>query len=158
MRMRILSALAFLALAAGLGAQTSDVHGTWTAELRSGKVFLQVHTAPPRDWNRGAERSDWSLGQSFPVDELSGLPGSDDQLTASTVRFELRREAGTLAFDGAFRDGRGAGLFTFAPRTQYADEMKRLGFNDDLPVWRRFQLAVQDVGPRYVNALKSEGF
>jgi hypothetical protein len=158
--MRMLTALALIALQAVSGrAQTSDVHGTWTAELHGGRVFLQVRTAAPPDWNRGNDgRNDWSLGQSFPVDELTGLPGNDDALTAATVKFELRREAGTLAFDGAFRDGRGAGLFTFAPRAQYTDEMKRLGYTDDLPLWRRYQLAVQDVGPKYINALKSEGF
>jgi hypothetical protein len=154
----MLTLLALISLQAAAGAQTADIHGTWTAELHGGKVFLQVRTSPPPEWNRGGERNDWSLGQSFPVDELSGLPGNDDQLTAATVRFELRREAGTLGLDGAFRDGRGAGLFTFTPRAQFADEMKRLGFTEDLPLWRRFQFAVQDVGPRYVNALKSEGF
>jgi hypothetical protein len=158
--MRILTVLALVALQTASGrAQTTDVHGTWTAELRGGKVFLQVRTAPPPEWNRSDDRrGDWSLGQSFPVDELSGLPGNDESLTAAAVRFELRREAGTLAFDGAFRDGRGAGLFTFTPRSQYTDEMKRLGYTEDLPTWRRYQLAVQDVGPKYINALKSEGF
>ena len=59
------------------------------------------------------------MGQSFPIDELSGLPANDEQFTVGSVKFELRREAGTLAFEGAFRDGRGAGLFTFAPRAAY---------------------------------------
>ena len=140
-------------------AQTADINGTWTAELHGGKVFLQVRTAPPPDWNRSSDwNGGWNIGQSFPVDELSGLPGNDDQLTAASVRFALRREAGTLGFEGAFRDGRGAGLFTFTPRPQYADEMTRLGFSEELPLWRRYQLAVQDVGPRYINALKAEGF
>ena len=40
----------------------------------------------------------------------------------------MRREAGTLSFDGSFRDGRGAGLFTFGPREAYANEMRSLGF------------------------------
>ena len=70
----------------------------------------------------------------------------------------MRREAGTLAFEGSFRDGRGAGLFTFAPRAAYTAEMRSLGFNDDLDLWRRYQLAVHDVGPRYIRDLKTEGF
>ncbi len=36
--------------------------------------------------------------------------------------------------------------------------MKALGYTDDLPLWRRFQLAVHDVGPRYIRALKTEGY
>jgi uncharacterized protein (UPF0335 family) len=141
-------------------AQTTDVHGTWTVEFHEGKAFLQVRSSTPRDgngdrpWNGG----DWSMGQSFPVEELSGLPANDQNLTAANVKFEMRREAGTLSFDGSFRDGRGAGLFSFTPRSEYTNEMRRLGYNDDLPLWRRYQLAVHDVGPRYINALKTEGF
>src|SRR5438094_3050023 len=151
----LLPALTFAA-----GAQTAnDIHGTWTAELRAGKVFLQVRTTPPPDWDRSGNRGgDWNMGQSFGVDDLSGLPANNDQLTAANVRFDLRREAGTLSFEGSFRDGRGAGLFTFAPRDAYVAEMKALGYNDDLPLWRRYQLAVHDVGPKYIRDLKSEGF
>lgn len=160
--MRILTAaLVVLSVAAG-AAQTTDIHGTWTVELYDGKAFLQVRTTAPPEWNRGDGDGDWrgawNMGQSLPVDELSGLPGNDNSLTAAAVRFNLRREAGTLTFDGAFREGRGAGLFTFVPRAQFVDEMKRLGYTDDLPLWRRFQIAVHDVGPKYINALKSEGF
>ena len=146
---------------ASLGAQSaqSDIHGTWTAELHSGRVFLQVNTAAPPDWNRNGDwNGGWNMGQTFDVSDISGLPGNDDNLTASTVKFELRREAGTLGFEGQFRDGRGAGLFTFAPRDAYVNEMRSLGFKDDLPLWRRYQLAVHDVGPKYVRDLKSEGF
>ena len=159
--MRYLITLFLFVLQALTGrAQTpTDVHGTWTAELHSGKVFLQVRTTPPPDWNRsGNWNGDWNMGQSFPVDDLSGLPANNDQLTAASVKFDLRREAGTFAFEGSFRDGRGAGLFTFAPREAYVGEMRSLGYTDDLPLWRRFQLAVHDVGPKYIRDLKSEGY
>ena len=141
------------------GAQTrADVHGTWTAEIHTGKVFLQVRTVPPPDWSRsGNWNGDWSNGQSLPVEELAGLVNSD-QFTMASVKFDLRREAGSLAFEGAFRDGRGAGLFTFAPRDAYVGEMRGLGYTDDMPLWRRFQLALHDVGPKYIRDLKGEGF
>ncbi len=144
---------------AGRAQTGTDIHGTWTAEIRAGKVFLQVRTtAPPDSTRSGNWNGDWNMGQSFPIDELSGLPANNDQLTAASVRFDLRREAGALSFDGSFREGRGAGLFTFAPRDAYVGEMKSLGYTDDLPLWRRYQLAVHDVGPRYIRELKSEGF
>jgi len=76
----------------------------------------------------------------------------------ASVKFDLRREAGALAFEGSFRDGRGAGLFTFAPRDAYLGEMRGLGYSDELPLWRRFQLALHDVGPKYIRDLKSEGY
>ena len=157
--MRTLAAAAIVLQTAGAGAQTADIHGTWTAELRNNKVFLQVQAPQPDDWNRNNDwRGGWNMGQSLPVDELSGLPGNDERFTAASVKFELRREGGTLGFEGSFRDGRGAGLFTFAPRREYIAEMRRLGYNDDIPLWRQFQLTVHDVGPRYIAALKAEGY
>src|SRR5262245_30642490 len=104
--------LALGAFAVPAFAQT-DIHGTWTAELREGKVFLQVRTDPPDRAGSGDYRGGWNMGQSYPVEELAGLPANDERFTASSIKFEMRREAGTLAFDGSFRDGRGAGLFTF---------------------------------------------
>src|SRR4030095_3048800 len=78
-----------VASAAPMSAQT-DIHGTWTAEIRQGKVFLQVRTTPPADWNRsGNGNGDWNMGQSFPIDELSGLPAHDRRLTAQDVKFDL---------------------------------------------------------------------
>ncbi|SRR5581483_2890174 len=157
--MRILLTAALLALQTVSGAaQSADVSGTWTAEIHSGQVFLQTRSSPPPDWNRSGDwRGDWSMGHTMPIEEISGL-ANDERLTAASLKFELRREAGTLLFEGAFRDGRGAGLFTFAPRAEFTNEMKRLGYTDDLPAWRRYQMAMQDVGPRYITALKSEGF
>ena len=129
---------AFIVLAALLGrAQVSnqalkDVSGTWTAEIHNAKVFLQIRTSAPdgsNSWN-----GDWSSGQSFPIEEIAGLPANEEHFTASSFKFDLRREAGTLAFEGAFRDDRGAGLFGFTPRAEYANEMKALGYTDDLPL------------------------
>src|SRR5258706_11704475 len=158
MRYLTVFALVLVQAASGRAQGQNDVRGTWTAELRSGKVFLQVRTPPPRESNGDRWNGDWNMGQSFPVDEIGGLPRNDDQFTVSNIKFEMRREAGTLAFDGAFRDGRGAGLFAFTPRAEYTAEMRSLGYTEDLPIWRRFQLAVHDVGPKYIRELKTEGF
>ena len=157
MRYLITLFLLLLHIAIGGAQAPTDIHGTWTAEIHTGKVYLQVRTAPPPDWNRSGDwKGDWNMGQSIPVEELQGLANSD-QFTMASVKFDLRREAGALAFEGSFRDGRGAGLFTFAPREAYVAEMRSLGYADDMPLWRRFQLAVHDVGPKYIRDLKSEG-
>src|SRR5881296_2050746 len=158
--MRYLTVLTLvLAQAVASRAQAqSDVNGTWTAELRNARVFLQVRTAPPKEWNGDRSNGDWSMGQSFPIDEIAGLPPNDERFSVTSIKFDLHREAGTLAFEGAFRDGRGAGLFRFSPRAQYTAEMKALGYGEDLPQWRRFQLAIHDVGPKYIKELKTEGY
>ena len=82
---KTLGLLLLVASATPVSAQT-DIHGTWTAEIRQGRVFLQVRTTPPADWNRsGNWNGDWNIGQSFPVDELAGLPANDEHLTATSV-------------------------------------------------------------------------
>src|SRR5436190_1515271 len=157
MQRTAIACFAVAALFQANGRAQSDIHGTWTAELHQGKVFLQVRSTPPPDLNRSGDWSgDWSMGQSYAVEDFAGLPANDEQLTTAAIKFEMRREAGALSFEGSFRDGRGAGLFTFGPREAYVNDMKSLGFRDDLPLWRRYQLAVHDVGPRYVRELKAE--
>src|SRR5258706_3389461 len=138
--LRILALVLAPTISGGAQAQT-DIRGTWTAELREGKVFLQLRTAPPAEWNGDRWNGDWNMGQTFPVEAFGGLPANDPQFSVSAIKFDLRREAGTFCFDGAFRDGRGAGLFSFAPRPEDTAEMKALGYTGELPLWRRFQLA-----------------
>src|SRR5712691_5583289 len=83
-------------------AAQTDVHGTWTAELHQGKVFLQVRSTPPPDLNRSGDWSgDWSMGQSYTVEDFAGLPANDERLTTAAIKFEMRREAGTLSFEGS---------------------------------------------------------
>ena len=161
MRYITLAALVIAQTLAGHAQTAATVDGSWTAELHSNRVYLQLRATPPDEArnDRGDRAWDgWNMGQTMSVEDVGGLPANDEHFTVSNVKLELRREAGTLALDGAFRDGRGAGLFTFTPRAQFTSEMKALGFSDELPLWRRFQLAVHDVGPTYVRALKGEGY
>ena len=158
--MRYLAALALVFLATlDSRAQTPrTVTGTWTAELHNDRVYLQLRTAAPPDRGNGDWDGAWNMGQTMPVEDLAGLPANDERFTVSAIKLEMRREAGTLALEGAFREGQGAGLFSFTPRNDFPAEMKALGYTDDLPLWRRFQLAVHDIGPRYIRALKTEGY
>src|SRR4051812_26192962 len=107
--MRYLITLFLLVLNIGTGnAQqpAAGINGTWTAEIHTGKVYLQVHASPPSDADRPLNgRGDWNMGQSVPVEDLVGLVNSET-FTMAAVKFDLRREAGSLAFEGSFRDGR----------------------------------------------------
>ena len=154
MRLTSLALLLFLATSGSL-AQNADLGGTWTAEIRADRVSLQVRTSIG---NRDGSNRPSTNGQSFLPADFTGFPPGGESLSTGNVRFELRREAGSFSFDGAFRRGQGAGLFTFTPRPEYAGELKTLGYAVDLPLWRQFQLAFHDVGPRYIRALRSEGY
>jgi hypothetical protein len=156
MRYTSLALLLFCCGVAGR-AQQSTVNGTWTAELdRAGdRMHLQLRATSN---DADGQRRDFNTGQSLATAEFTGLPDGGTRSSAAAVTFELRREAGTLDFDGAFRDGRGAGLFTFVPRSEFTAEMRGLGYTGDIPAWQRFQLTVHDVGPRYIRALETEGY
>ena len=101
MKRTAIACVAVATLFQAAGRAQTDIHGTWTAELHQGRVFLQVRTPAPPDQNRSGNdwSGDWSMGQSFPVEDLSGLPANDEHLTASAVKFDMRREAGTLTDD-----------------------------------------------------------
>ena len=62
---RLFAVILCVAVTAPLVAQTPDIHGTWTAELRNGRVFLQVRAPAPRDWNGDRWNGDWSMGQTL---------------------------------------------------------------------------------------------
>src|SRR5262245_16697034 len=90
-----------------LGASTcSAMDGSWTAYLRdsdSKRIQMSLDT-----------ESDGNMGAPFDVADFIGLPVA--QLRSAQripARFDLRREAGTISFDGTFRNGRGAGEFMF---------------------------------------------
>lgn len=124
--MRSLFKLVSIALVASsvawLYAADDLIQGQWTAQLKAGRVYLQLRSDTANgSWGSG------SWGQTIPADQLAGLPWQDDHLTFDKIQFQLPREAGTIAFEGSFRDGRGAGFFTFAPRAAFSSEMKALG-------------------------------
>jgi hypothetical protein len=105
------AALASLTLLAQSPAAQGPVQGEWTASIEEGKAHLQLQLDDRgRRDEKGRSRGNWTFGRSFPVSELAGLPaGQPEHLSTENARFELNREAGTLKFQGSFRDGRGAG-------------------------------------------------
>lgn len=155
--------LATLTLAVSLfapAALAATIDGAWTAshdDRRADRLYLSI-----------------SLGRSFQngntmrTRELTGL--SDAQIRATTmtpVRFELRREAGTIAFEGTFRNGKGAGQFDFTPNRGYIGAVRALGIEFDLGRRRHrdrsddedlFHLAMHDVSTAFIKSMIAEGY
>ena len=71
-----------------------------------------------------------------PASAASSSPASD-------VRFALRRDAGTLEFEGAFDAGRGTGTFRFAPNAAFMAALQKTG--RQLSADDALRLAIHDV-------------
>jgi beta-lactamase regulating signal transducer with metallopeptidase domain len=122
--------------------------GTW--EIRPAKtsteVYLQVH-----------ERPNNSHGFTIAVSQLEGL--SPAMLTGSggLAQFSIRRESGTINFEGTFRSGIGAGTYSFTPSATFPAELTKRGFErptaDD-----QYRLAVGNIGVAYLDELNAQKY
>lgn len=149
-----------LTLAVSLFAAVASaaVEGSWTATAKESKEgYLQFNMT------RGHTNN---FGNSFRLTEFSGLTAGHIHSAAQTpVQFEMRREAGTIAFDGYFRNGKGAGHFTFTPNMAYANTLRGMGLELDLDKHGRrtdedelFTLAALDVSTDFIRSIRAEGF
>jgi len=121
--------LAGLLLAFTAHAGTHDVRsdvrsGVWTAELKGDRLDLTIFRGS-REGQRGVNL----MGIEVALADL-GLAKSAAESSAANVTFSLKREAGTVAFDGRFATGDGAGQYKFAPNDAYERELNALGYDE----------------------------
>lgn len=125
-----------------------DEEGTWTiTERENGRLQLNLHYETNSSWGRSVERAD-----------LRGL--TDEQLRSGTsvpVAFRIEREAGVFDMEGAFREGRGAGHFRFAPNRQFAATLRSLGIRgaDEVTDKELMHLALADASTANIRALQA---
>jgi hypothetical protein len=128
----------------------TPLRGGWILEFHDdGWVELTLERT---DRRRGHH---WNSSDDFQVKDPEGLqrpPGAD----RVSAHFELRRDAGTLAFDGELDATGGAGRFAFAPNPEYVETLARMGYarpdTEEL-----FSLAVHDVSRTYIRELAEPG-
>jgi hypothetical protein len=164
---RILIGLAALAAAGTLSAawglrvseaQGGALRGVWTAQpsqwrTTDGSTAMVVQLSLRRT-SPGHDSS-----SSFPVAlaDLKGLTAEQARGTKADVRFELVRDAGTVACEGRFDGGDGAGHFTFAPSAEYVQVMRKQGY-DGIDEEQAFTLAMHDVSRDFIRDLASLGY
>lgn len=140
----ILTAVTIFLLAC---AAVAGIDGGWTGERdEHGRLQLMISRAP------GSQ-----IGLSFRFDELTGLTAEQMSSTVQTaVSFQYRTDAGTLAFEGVLRNGRGGGQMTFTGNPEYAQQVRALGFQldrgDDAEL---FRLAAIGVSVAYIREMKA---
>jgi hypothetical protein len=146
----VLTALALLLAFAALAATSADVRsGVWTADIRDGRVHMNVFSG-----NRDRDGRDFNnnMGFSLPLARFEALTAADGD-----SKFTLRAPAGVIAFDGHFSDAKGAGHYTFTPSDGFVREMESLGmsgFTDH----QLLMLATTDFEPATLRGLKSMGY
>ncbi|MEO8378463.1 MAG: hypothetical protein ABI779_02245 [Acidobacteriota bacterium] len=145
-----------VSLFATLSAAALD--GAWTASLdekRPERMYLSI--------TRGRMHQN---GSTMAVSSFSGLTSAQIRAATMTpVNFEMRREAGVLAFEGTFRNGNGAGQFTFTANRGYIDLVRALGIEFTLDRREKhdeedslFTLALHDVSTAFIKTMIAEGY
>jgi hypothetical protein len=134
---------AILLLAAAPVLASPSHTGTWTGSVKETQLQLNL---------RHKGDTGGQIGMPVPLAAFEGLSTAD----GSTAPFQLKREAGTLKFEGRFADGEGAGHFTFEPSPAYTQSMASLGYPQLTPD-QQFQLALFDITPARVRELAALG-
>jgi hypothetical protein len=146
----LLTAVAFSATAA--------IDGAWTSSLdekRPDRMYFSI--------TRGRSHQN---GSTFPISSFAGLSAAQiNAATMTPVQFAMKREAGTIAFEGTFRSGKGAGQFTFTPDRSYINAVRALGVEFESGRKRNnseedtlFSLALHDVSTAFIKTMIAEGY
>ena len=134
-------------------AQSPTVEGTWSTRARqrdNGRHRIQISMEVDGDGT-------WQMGFSVEDGALNGLSFDQARGTSDNVSFQLVRDAGTVAFEGLIRDGRGAGTFSFTPNAGWQRDMAGFGY-DDLSERQVFSAAIHNISTAYVQDLQRLGY
>lgn len=133
-------------------AQTAPMTGDWRAETRTDKKDRAARIQ--LNFERSTDRGHNQFGSTFSYDDLQGL--SPAQAQNGKVSFSLVREAGTIACEGSFVNGKGAGTFIFTPNQAFLSGMQSRGYT--LSDEKQFSATTLNLTTAFVDDLKSVGF
>jgi len=144
-------------------AQGQAFEGEWIANFKArndGQVqFTLRYEERKSNSSDGWNYNNWSSSNGIAPDQLQGLTREQTFSTAGgQVKFQIKRDAGTFDCDGWFKDGRGAGLFTFVPNRGFVAELNRRGISGSLTDEQLFQFAHADMGLAFLNELKAQNY
>jgi hypothetical protein len=128
------------------------VTGDWAAETQETprgtvlSIFL----------NNNNNITGWDHLQMSVVTPLRDFTGLNPGVGAN-AQFSLRREAGTIAFTGLFKNNRGIGEFRFQPNGGFVRTMWDLGY-EGLTTEKLFVMTVHNIGAGYISELKALGY
>jgi hypothetical protein len=131
------------------GGGRERLSGEWWA--KSGNDEGKIHLSFKREGGGG-----WSSAD-IPLSQLQGLEPSQISAGGMGLRFRLMREAGTILFEGSFKEGKGAGRWEFDGNAGLAFESGK-GNRRQTTAEELFALALSDVTASYVREMEGAGY
>jgi len=133
--------------------ETDSRSGVWTAELQNDHLQMTLF----RGKEMGVRQMGNLMGFDEPLGSFSGLSLADLNSSAANVQFELRRAAGTIAFEGRVANGTGAGHYRFSPSDAFIREMETLGYRG-FSGEQLLLFAAHDFSPKTIRDLRAMGY
>lgn len=146
-----------LALLLAPAAAQATIEGGWNASRQKGEPgTIQM--------NVSYEHS--NHGEGMRIADFDGLSAAQVASAAATpVSFSLQREAGTIRFEGTFRNGSGGGGFEFTANPAYLDALRGMGVavsggrhGGGSADERLLSLAMLDVSTDFIRSMKAIGY
>ena len=126
--------------------------GQWLLEFNPEPMPVSLTLRHESD---GGGRHDSS--QAIPREQLQGLSQAQVSSEGTAVRFQVKREAGSLNCEGWFKAGKGSGHFSFSPDAAFTAALKQRGFAAP-SAEQQFSLAMHDVGLALLDELSAQGY
>jgi len=131
----------------------NSLTGQWTAALnrtKPGEIQITYH--------RRSETGGSSMwGKRVALAELQGLTAEAALSPKANVNFNVVRQAGTFACEGYFREGKGAGFWTFTPSQSFVSAMRERGYSN-LTEEDLLRAALHNLTTNLIEDLKSLGY
>ncbi len=138
---------------AAQAAQKSATGGEWLVIMKANKPG-DVHITFHRQREKG---SLMMTSADIPLGELKGLTPDTESSTEVEVNFNIAREAGIFACEGFFRQGKGAGFWTFTPSRSFVSAARSRGY-EDLSEEDLLRAALHNLTIKLIDDLKSVGY
>lgn len=140
----------------------TDLFAVQAAEAITGEWIAELKPNNPREihmtFHRRSEKGGFSMtGDTLLLSELQGLTAEAALSAKANVNFNIVREAGTIACEGYFREGKGAGFWTFTSNPNFISAMRSRGY-DNLNEEDLLRAALHNLTVKSIEDLKSVGY
>ena len=127
------------------GSFAFQLDGKWDGEIINNEVCFtyKMKTEHGRSW--------WNSDNCIPVNEFSNIPKNTD------AEFTLTRDAGTVTFNGSFKNGEGEGSYSFKENDSFRNYLSQQGVGD-VTEELMFHACINKIDKNYISSVKQMGF